>query len=432
MTKRSLQMRSSPFCSTVVVRSITDDATSARVKPLFTNGRALRGYVLVVWIAMHLVAFLNTGGGRGIQLVFLFDILMLPIVIDGMRYLLYVKSKPMIDWWVILYMTCNVISVHTLLLPGCLTNVSAIAYGIHAIVVPLFIYFCVRGYLTISYEPLLARILWINMMYVVYGLYVQFLSPYAFQLDPARFQVYFNSAVTGSICAVSLCGLSFLHGRKTLLDRAAPCVFLVGAFLSGQRSAIVCSIFALLLLLSLGFRKGHRMRGMVILLTLLLTMCFVWTHQTQLVDGRVERLSSYNYNRLMRRSAVFDALEERSDRYSFALETVCHHPIGIGVGTTTYDGHVYFGTVFSLCDANFMRILVDSGIIGFASFVGFLLAAAWIFIKRKGQKALFGLCVLMIYTVQALGSAVFDSIYTAQTFWLYMAIAINSPSEEKQ
>jgi hypothetical protein len=224
----------------------------------------------------------------------------------------------------------------------------------------------------------------------------------------ARMQGFLGSTALGILCSMSI--LLLIATRFSLARKLAfSAVFLVGAFLTFQRSSMVVGLAALAVLLVTArtrpTRKLAAAFGVGVVAFVLLAI------ENEEVLRLVDRLIE-----------VGEALSLRDrDSYGLILDQLVRHPFGMGLGATTSAADSYgYNPGGQIVDANHLRILSDLGPIGFILFV--LLVAHAVWLSRQARLFVpFGLIVLG-YNLQALGTNVFDSYYTGHLYWMYVGM----------
>jgi hypothetical protein len=224
----------------------------------------------------------------------------------------------------------------------------------------------------------------------------------------ARMQGFLGSTALGILCSMSillLIATRFSLARKLVFSA----VFLVGAFLTFQRSSMVVGLAAFAVLLATA--RSSPARKLVAAFCAGVAAVVLVSIESEEVLRLVDRLIE-----------VGEALSLRDrDSYGLILDQLVRHPFGMGLGATTSAADSYgYNPGGQIVDANHLRILSDLGPIGFILFV--LLVAHAVWLSRQARLFVpFGLIVLG-YNLQALGTNVFDSYYTGHLYWMYVGM----------
>jgi hypothetical protein len=99
-------------------------------------------------------------------------------------------------------------------------------------------------------------------------------------------------------------------------------------------------------------------------------------------------------------------------------------PLGVGLGATLSASEQASNSgLGQVVDANFARILADTGFLGLLLFLGIIAIA--LFISIKNRSLLFFSITILFYSFQALGTNVFDSFICIHLFWIFLGILNN-------
>jgi hypothetical protein len=117
-------------------------------------------------------------------------------------------------------------------------------------------------------------------------------------------------------------------------------------------------------------------------------------------------------------------LSERAIGYVKAGQIITMFPLGVGLGASLSASEQASNSgLGQVVDANFARILADTGIIGLMLFIAILVLALYKSIKKRSL--LFFTITILLYSFQALGTNVFDSFICIHLFWIFLGILNN-------
>lgn len=232
-----------------------------------------------------------------------------------------------------------------------------------------------------------------------------------------RVQSYFGTPmISGLVCAASLI-LSYALIRNNFRKYLFLTVFTLGLILSMARGAWVAGLISLCYFLivskSINWKVSRRFIIFAVLILLIISVFsrFLITY-----------LKSENFVQLHNRFLVLsNASKERNGQWISGFEVFQKYPWGVGFGLLSHKGaQSNFG--ITVADGNYIKILGELGTIGFTMFVTMLLYAIYITHKRKLYLVT---ALLIIFTIQAIGTNVFDLMYTSFLFWLLIGFSFN-------
>jgi len=123
-------------------------------------------------------------------------------------------------------------------------------------------------------------------------------------------------------------------------------------------------------------------------------------------------------------------ISDRNHQWLNALKVFFEYPWGIGIGMLS---HITAAQGFELAcpDGNYFRILGELGLYGFVVFI-LLLGTA--IVRGLFHVNIFYGLALMVFSLQAIGSNVFDFYYTSFLFWFLVggALAIYRKNAKKK
>lgn len=349
-------------------------------------------------------------------------------------HLLVVRSKGKIDkleFIVIIFFIYSIISV---ILFGQTNNPASIksySYGFYYGIVPIFLFFSLRGLLESDKTILINRVFIFNMFMLVFGIIFFFWRPeiYTQHLakifseagDLAEWQIYSRlQSYTGST-AVGTTGLiSFIIlpkvKMKNLLRAISYTIIIATILLSQQRSSIV--LLAILILISLFKIKGHILHKLFLFLFLPAFGFLLVLYLNEKIMILNIGVIDYMLENRLQNMNVAEMFKERSG-YFKGIKFFLEYPFGLGLGATLSASETAgFHINGQVVDANYMRILADLGFPGLAIFMSLLINA----IKKAYNKNKEILLIILVFSLQALGTNVFDTYYSIHLFWIFLAL----------
>ncbi len=232
-----------------------------------------------------------------------------------------------------------------------------------------------------------------------------------------RVQSYFGTPmVSGCVCATSLI-LTYALIKNKFRKYLFLFVFTLGLILSMARGAWIASIISLcyFLIVSKSVRWVISKKIIIFIVIIIIISAFSSRYL-------INYLHSENSVQLHNRFLVLShASLERDAQWKRGFDVFLKYPWGVGAGLLSHKGaHSNFG--ITVADGNYFRILGELGILGFVLFVTLLFYAIYITHTRKYYLIT---SLLIIYTLQAIGTNVFDLMYTSYLFWLLIGISFN-------
>jgi len=265
------------------------------------------------------------------------------------------------------------------------------------------------------------KILYTAVFILAFGLFFYFLFPdfyyehigqsldqFVHGKEDYRFGSYIDSINLGSVCVSSI-PLTFLLPKNkfsTPIRIAVWGVILTALMLSMQRSAWVVAILMIIALFIMSMRgKVSRRKVCILGLCCLAALCVIVVILVCLdsADYFLVRLKSIN---------PINMLKERWYQWEAGFDIVLKNPWGFGMGSLGHKAAQYgLGVV---CDCNYLRILGETGVVGFALFIIVNIRAINVTIQRRN---LLGAMVLCGFYLQAIGSNVMDLFFCSFIYW---------------
>ncbi len=309
------------------------------------------------------------------------------------------------------------------------SDITAYAYGVHLYVMPIFGYFGVKTISSRNQQRVLKFILWSNVFVIVSGLYLWWARPafYTVFLREVvftsledwsdwmmylRLQSYLSSTALGLICAitVALVGAAGTGALRTIFVLAAS---IPAVLLTYQRGGQAGALVALVYLIFWG-KASRTTRPLILIGGIALASVAI----VVLTSNSDVNLSYY----LDRKNDYNSSLMEGRRGYTVGMDYVTAFPLGVGLGGS---GNAAAGASLTqwdkVVDANFMRIFADLGVQGIMLFLTILGIGIHSGFRRSKNIGLS--FVIIIYSIVAIGTNVFDGHLTPQLFWLILGMA---------
>ena len=312
-------------------------------------------------------------------------------------------------------------------------------YGIHYCVLPILLFYLVQLIPAEEVIPFFKIILFLNLIMCVTGIllfllrpdfYTDYLSKILSQVNISepwqlygRLQSYLGSTSVGNIGCVSFFLTIFII-RKWYFRYLYLFIFALTVLFTQQRGPIVFLLFSAVTLtfyylISATPLKKIKFISAAFIVVIFLTIIFNDVFNENYFN--FNEILSYTFDRVTTESQVGQVLGEREIGYIKAWDIVQQFPLGVGLGATLSASEQASNSgLGQVVDANFARILADTGFIGLGFFFIILVTA---FLKSLTAKCLlFFSFIILFYSFQALGTNVFDSFMCIHLFWIYLGI----------
>lgn len=294
--------------------------------------------------------------------------------------------------------------------------------GISYNLIPSLLYILGMIYAQNSTEYFLNKILLSNMVILGIGMILFISRPSfysAFLADNSYYRMlsYLGSSMQiGNISAISI-PLLFANLKK--FGRVQNSIFFIitfiGLMLSMQRSAWIAGLIALVLSLMIYYNKNLSLKKLISLYSIFFILIII----IPIVFMTVVPVSFQGH--VLRRFDTFDIsmFTSRTNQWESAIDIFLEYPLGYGLGSA---GHKSATLGLSVVpDGNYFRILVETGIFGILTFSGFNIQG----LKSSWQKNKYLFVILIIYLLQAIGTNVFDLMYSSFIYWFILGYIIN-------
>lgn len=249
----------------------------------------------------------------------------------------------------------------------------------------------------------------------------QSIETYMWRLADYRFGSYLTSLILGSICASSIpLYYATIKTRSRLSNIICLLIIILSLILCMQRSAWVCAVVAFWGILFTEKNKGDKnikyILGIICVLIIVINLrdYFFTTEQLNHFLGRISLTSLAQMG------------GERIAQWQRAIDAFVKMPIGYGIGAYgNKAGQFGFDCVY---DGNYFRILVELGIVGTFLFVLLLIRAMYRSYMRGNRYIFF---LLLLFSLQAIGTNVFDLFFCSFIFWFYLGYASNYSNHQR-
>lgn len=353
------------------------------------------------------------------------------LILASLPFLLKRKHVNAVDISVYAYIVVSVLSLVLFLDPRSPVDIFAAIYGLNIVVAPAMIYFVARAFSLEDIPKTLSRFLTFNWLLLIAFIVLHVVRPdfYIAYLQNAlgalgyvqewqffsRLQGYLGSTAVGVLCVVSVFVLGGLkenwpgHGLLLL-------VFLAAAFLTMQRSSMVMISLGVMWVL-----YNRPAANTVAALSFGFVASFILAVKAGVDISILDRIVDRVFE-------IGDVITY-SDRTSYwrVWALMEQHPFGMGLGATTSavdTAGLHPGG--QMVDANHIRILADTGLLGLAAFLSSFIVIAVRVLKRPTVFNWSLFLVLFAMQVQATGTNVFDSYYGIHIYWTIMGFLSTS------
>jgi hypothetical protein len=312
-------------------------------------------------------------------------------------------------------------------------------YGIHNCVLPILLFYFVQLIPVEEVIPFFKRILFLNFILCITGIllfllrpdfYTDYLSRILNDLNLSeawqlygRLQSYVGSTSVGNIGTVSFILTIFII-RKGYLRYLYLLTFALTVSFTQQRGPIVFLLFSsltltLYYLIAASPVKKIRFISAAFASVIFLIIIFKDVFNENFFN--VVEIFSYTIDRVSTETQPEHVLGEREIGYIKAWDIVKQFPLGVGLGATLSASEQASNSgLGQVVDANFARILADTGFIGLGLF--FLVLATAFLKSLTAKNLLFFSFIILFYSFQAVGTNVFDSFICIHLFWIYLGV----------
>lgn len=392
-------------------------------------------YMLIIHVSYMAVTLM---GGDRMPVYLIIDIVALYSIVMAIKYLRTqgADKLSMLDICVLFYIIISILSVVLYCQRNNPASIMAFAYGIHLLIIPMFLYFAIKLMNIAEQNIFLKRICILNVLFMLYGLIVYCYQPEYFTnylkdnlfaeqgiqeswILYSRLQSYFGSSAIGTLSWVTMILLIILNVGK-YVELILFTVLIGSSLLSQQRGGIFGIVVALLYYVV--SRKGVVIKNIVtVCSTIFMVMLVVSIISYKYKNDLPYDLMEYIKVRVMNEAIFGNPFEERQVSRDKGWKVMSEFPLGLGVGASTSGADSSGANPGGqIVDANYHRISADLGLIGLFSF----LSVVWFSIKSamKNCNKFAWIIIVVMYCVQGLGTNVFDNFYVSHIYWILLGV----------
>ncbi len=241
----------------------------------------------------------------------------------------------------------------------------------------------------------------------------------------ARLLSYFGDpTVMGNISVIAIPVLVYLSKNKIqpftsrLFNLFSFLLLLSGVILSFARSAWVACLVYLMYLVII-----NRRFVAIKIFSLFLLIAFI----PALILNGTDNFNNPVLIELQKRLfSLGSSFEERNNQIEYGINIIKYRPFGVGLGQA---GHKSYSAspAQGVFDNNYLRIFVETGLIGFISFLMIISFSVHMGVKKSTSGSVNKIRVLvliisLIFYFQSIGSNILDLHYSSFLFWSFLGI----------
>lgn len=312
-------------------------------------------------------------------------------------------------------------------------------YGIHYCILPMLLFYIVQLLPVNEVLLLLKRILFLNFFMCFIGILFFLLQPdfYTDYLKKlftdlnltelwqlyGRLQSYLGSTSVGNVATVSFV-LTYFLIKKGSIKFLYFFTFGITVIFTQQRGPILLLLLAVFIILINFLLNSSGTKKLLFFTILTISLIGLVKLYSSLITDEVAEIFNYTVDKIANESNPGEVLSERAIGYVKASQIIKKFPLGVGLGASLSASEQASNSgLGQVVDANFARILADTGIIGLLLFLAILALALYKSIKSRSL--LFFTITILFYSFQALGTNVFDSFICIHLFWIFLGILNN-------
>lgn len=312
-------------------------------------------------------------------------------------------------------------------------------YGIHHCILPMLLFYLVQLLPVNEVLLLLKRILFLNFFMCFVGIlffllqpdyYTEYLKKLFLDLNLTelwqlygRLQSYLGSTSVGNVATVSFV-LTYFIIKRSFIKFLYFFTFGITVVFTQQRGPILLLLLAVFVILINFLLNSTAIKKLIFFVIFFISIIVVVKLYSNLITDEVADIFSYTLDKIVNESNPGEVLSERAIGYVKAGQIITMFPLGVGLGASLSASEQASNSgLGQVVDANFARILADTGIIGLMLFIAILVLALYKSIKKRSL--LFFTITILLYSFQALGTNVFDSFICIHLFWIFLGILNN-------
>ncbi len=333
----------------------------------------------------------------------------------------------------------NLVTIFCYFQPGNTYSILNYVYGIHYCILPILLFYLVQLLPVNEVYVLLKRILFLNFFMCFIGIFFFLLQPdfYTDYLKKlfielnltelwqlyGRLQSYLGSTSVGNVATVSFV-LTYFLIKKSTFKFLYFFTFGITVIFTQQRGPILLLLLAVLIIIINFLLNSSTIKKLIFFLILSISLLGLVKLYSSLLTDEVAEIFNYTFDKIANESNPAEVLSERSIGYVKAGQIIKMFPLGVGLGASLSASEQASNSgLGQVVDANFARILADTGIIGLFLFIAILVLAFNTSIRSRSL--LFFTITILFYSFQALGTNVFDSFICIHLFWIFLGILNN-------
>lgn len=232
----------------------------------------------------------------------------------------------------------------------------------------------------------------------------------------SRFSSFLDSYYTGNLGVFALCcSMGYLEfctkeWKTSLLYWIFLIIAIVAIMLSRQRVCMFCGLGILVAFNIKMFRKKP-IQPFLFIIFVIITLVFISTidtHDNLFIEQITERFSD---------NSTSTMVSMRENQWLDAINNQRNFIFGHGAGG---GGHLaYFAGIKPVvCDGSYSKILLETGVLSFIVFITMLILTVMRSVMREGIS--FELMMLLFYICSFIGSNIIDMHYIIISFWFVL------------
>jgi hypothetical protein len=312
-------------------------------------------------------------------------------------------------------------------------------YGIHYCILPMLLFYLVQFLPVDEVLLLLKRILFLNFFMCFIGIlfflfqpdfYTDYLKKLFDDLNLTeiwqlygRLQSYLGSTSVGNVAIVSFV-LTYFLIKNGYVKFIYFFIFGITVIFTQQRGSILLLLLAILIILINFLLNSSAIKKIIFFVILSISLILMEKLFSSHMTDEVAEIFNFTADKIANETNPSEMLSERTIGYVKAGQIINMFPLGVGLGASLSASEQATNSgLGQVVDANFARILADTGIIGLFLFLAILALALYKSIKSRSL--LFFTITILFYSFQALGTNVFDSFICIHLFWIFLGILNN-------
>jgi hypothetical protein len=238
-----------------------------------------------------------------------------------------------------------------------------------------------------------------------------------------RLQSYLGSTSVGNVATVSFV-LTYFLIRNKYVKSIYFITFSLTVIFTQQRGPILFLFFAAVIIFINFLLSSSAVNLLSFTVKIALAVLILVFLYSSLITDNVSAIFTYAADRISNETNPGELLSERAIGYIKAGQIIKMFPLGVGLGASLSASEQASNSgLGQVVDANFARILADTGFVGLLLFLAIIGIA--FFKSIQNRNLLFFSITILFYSFQALGTNVFDSFICIHLFWIFLGILNN-------